>query len=207
MDTVKTLCNGTLGHLFELSMDTEVQQEVIDYFNEVYFYIYLKKVNKGEDVSIIKYSATLKLTINDVVVMKDTIYLDFSETNMISHACKFITSNAELLKLNAKLELIIYDSSKYIEPTELSTTVFVQPIVTDKLYLDLSSEELPNVYKCKVEPSTTYDFLELKLNDNPWRLLEGTLFNIAKVDKNSYIQVRGKKNGTYYYSNVVKYII
>lgn len=201
--------SGRLGQYYALNIRTKVEKE--DLSNNLDIRARLIKspeiINPEDEKNILIEGAVLRLYINDTPVYKTTVDLDFIHNdNIVLGNYNVDINSKETLNLKIRAELIVEDKSKYLQTTGLGTVVTIAPILEDRLYIDIDMTEKPNTLYFTVLPTIKADRLEYKVNELDWKELDANYFEIAKIGKNQYVQVRGKKNNYYSYSNVIKYI-
>ena len=204
---ITTTLNGKLGAYFNLALKPKITK--VDDHNVVEVRLRLIKLNMP-DVLLDKVVRTLnvKLKINDDVKLSNSVKLDLNQLidNIILLKYKIELYNQEPIKYNVNAEIKIEDESGLLEDTSFNINIIIRPVEDRKLFVDLVGTEFPDKIICSVVTTIAPDFLEYKMNDLDWTKLNGTSFSIDRLDKNQFIQVRGKKNNYFSYSNVLKII-
>lgn len=210
LDNKSIKLNGLFGNSYTLSLTTEQDNIISTPSNRLNFRIEISKIDFTDNTKLRETvnDATLVLYINDMIYSKIPFAFNFSQvTDLVFRVSDIDIMNEEPKVLNVKLELLYNHEFKYIEDTTLTTLIYVNSIVKDNASISLSSSELLNEFKFKVNTIDDYDLLEYKVNDNPWIKLDDKTFTLQKQNKNLYVQARIKKNNQYFYSNVFRYKI
>lgn len=203
--------NGRLGEYFKLYLRTKVSKD--DLYNHLSIRARIVKDKDNipykliDETKFLIENATIYIKIKGDVVLKKSIDLDFINLdNIVLGIYNTNILNRELLNLDISAELVINDKSNYLTSTEMKSIAILTPIVEERLFIDLDMTEKPSTLYFTVKTTITPDFIEYKVNDLYWKPLTADYFEIGKIGKNQYIQVRGKKNNYYSYSNVIKFI-
>ena len=203
--------NGKLGKYFNLYIRTKVEKD--DLYNHLSIRARIVKEKNTipyelvNETNFLIENATIYIKIKDDIVLKKNLVLDFINLdNIILGNFNTDVLNRELLTLEVKAELVIDDKKEYLTSTNINSAITLLPIVDERLFIDLSMEESDTILQFTVRPSIVPDFMEYKVNDLDWIKLDSNYFEVSKIGKNQYIQVRGKKNSYYSYSNVIKFI-
>jgi hypothetical protein len=202
MNEIDTYFNGRLGNSFKLYLRTKVISNK-EFYNgsQVNIRARIEKIGKLlDDEYLTNIPATIKILINNKVVYKDNIELDFKYNSSVSFMYENIYNVSDTTKYNIKAILEVNDTTDYINTTELSTSIILQPITSSKMYISLDENNSIFTVTTTLEP----DFIEYKVNEDNWIKLESNSFKLDKDNIDKYIQARCKYNNKYYYSNVVK---
>lgn len=205
LNETSSKCNGKLGDNYILSLVSGFSNDFDR--NSLNFTITIERLVDIYDTHIpVLYKSTFVLYINDVPYKK--IPFDFviqgNSKYQVFNVANIPIYNETDANLNIKLDMLIYDESKFIEDTSIETLIFIPSIQESPIRLNLSATEMTNIIKYSISKSISFDLLEYKLNDSPWIKLSSNTFTLDKMNKVMYVQVRGKKNNKYTYSNVIK---
>ena len=204
--SISKQCNGKLGSNFNLKLITRLE-DLDEGVRRLYYTVLIDKTSECEPFIYYKNQITSKVKLNDSQIDKISVDLDFTsnQPGYILNSSHIDIPSDERQYLLVRCNLIIEDNkSNYLSNTDL-----VSPIII--------SHEIKNQEpKCNIEIigetdklvnfnsiTSNYGLLELKVNDNSWHCLEGTRFNVLKLNKRQYVQTRIKVDNKYYYSNVI----
>lgn len=200
-----TKCKGKLGESYNLVLNHFITME--DKLPILQIKI---RLNKNMDVIPVVFNekpSTIRLLINNMPVAKENVYLDFTNKDsitLLSYQKRCTNKDTELLQVEA--ELLIEDDSEYLTNTKINTGIVVSGLLEPKLVINLNSVIQNNKVICNPITNIVPDFLQYKIDENPWTKLESDNFTFKRTNKNQYVQVRGKYNGVYSYSNNIKII-
>lgn len=203
-------CNGKLGKYYTLELDLVPSKEEslysIDPANKLTINCKLIRDSLDDEtiIKLTKKEATFKILINEEMVSKQNIDIDFSNTHQIVINYDTLFYNKEPIFLNVEAILEINDKAEYLTNTNITNTIALTPIKLEKLFIDLTSITIGNTIMCNITTTVKPEYLEYKVNIASWVKLNENKFSVEKTGKNQYIQVRGKQNGNYTYSNVIK---
>ena len=209
---IKVAMNGKLGKYYNLYLRTKTEKD--DLYNHLSIRARIVKEKDTIPYELVNENnflienATIYIKIKDDVVLKKNLSLDFINLdNIVLGIFNTDIVNKSLLTLNIEAELVIDDRKEYLTTSKINTNVTLLPIVEERLFIDLFQEGKDKEYLYfSVQPTITPDFMEYKVNDSNWIKLDDNSFKIDRTYKNTYTQVRGKKNNYYSYSNVIKFI-
>ena len=117
--------------------------------------------------------------------------------------------------------IIDNDESGYLTSTTIKSDLVLIPVKGEKLFIDITKSDLIKYaetreagkkpedliyyhYNITVNTTIEPDFLEYKINEEPWTKLEDKAFDLPIENYLRYVQVRGKKDNRYSYSNVIR---
>ena len=201
MKEIQTSLQGTIGKYYKMSMRYKTSKTEDDE-NELDIRIRIEKLNLpssiSDNINLLKDSYTIILKMNNTIVDKNSIALDFTNSNnlVILNYNKKI-NNSETLKMNLEAFLKVDNKSNYIEDTSLKDTILVHPVKEDRLFIDLDYTDAVDKIYCTCRTTITPDFIEYKDTLNDWIKLNSNNFEVNKSNKKQFIQVRGKFNGVY----------
>lgn len=205
---VSTSLQGRLGQYF--NMNLKVNHEPTDLANILRIRVDLEKLHMPaeieDNVTLIRDLATLMFIINGEVLHKIPVILDFTNSTVISNMYTIEMTNLEASRFNLEICLDIDSKSNYITKTSLRNTFIVPPLKEDKLFIDLEYKDSTDKIFCSIYTTIEPDFLEIKDTTHDWEKITTKNPIVQKSGNHQYIQVRGKKNGYYSYSNVIKII-
>ncbi len=179
-------------------------------------------------VNLKENQVTAQIRVADKVLIKKSVPIDFMSDNINNITLveyQYEISNEQTLLMNYYGDLIINnDKSEYLKNTTIKSNLILTPIKNNKLFIELTKSELlkhPEVvergynkedliyyhYNLYIKNTITPDFLEIKINSNDWEKIEldkTNIYQIPAVNYKRYIQIRGKKDNYYSYSNIIK---
>lgn len=197
--TVK--CNGKLGNSYQLYIKHDIQ--TIDNTNYLDLIFGIDLLDSSNKISLNKNKSVLRLLIDNKEVKRYDMYLDFNKTTKINilHTYRANNIDTKILQISGILE--VFDDSEYLENTSLSFGLSLPKIQKDKYSIKLSNVESNKESIFTIITNNNFDFIEKKVDINPWEKTANT-FQVEKTERIQYIQVRGKKDSNYYYSNVIR---
>lgn len=193
-----TPLNGRLGKSCIMSLNTYQSNSNINIL------VSLDWINKDTIIQILDKLTTITIFVDNEVKFVDSIDLDFKYNNRFVLEHSFNNINKPFYTI--KVVISFNDSTFYFKDTELENS----------LYVTLESSKIPSlllngttkdnkILTITVKTNTKFDFIEYKLNDNKWIKFNS---NIAQINISNlsymYVKARGKYNGKYYYSNLLK---
>ena len=199
-------CEGKLGSNFNLKLITRLEDLDKD-VRRLYYTVLLDKTSECEPFIYYKNQVTCKVKLNDSQIDKSNVDLDFTNSQngyiLSSSYIDIPTDERQYLLLRCNL-IIENNKSNYLSNTDLVSPIIISPEnkkAEPRCVVEII-EETDKLVNFNTIVSTN-DLLELKVNDNSWHCLEGTRFNVLKLNKRQYVQTRIKVNNRYYYSNVI----
>ena len=211
-------CNGRLGQYFTLYL--RVQHKIIEANHKIFLRLRITRERDVSDEDINKLvelkenQVTVQLRAADKVLSKKSISLDFMSdlsNNIVLLEYEYEINNEQTLTMLYFGDIIISnDKSDYLTNTTIKSSLVLIPIKQDRLFIDLiklkSKKLIDNLPCYNISISTTIkpDFLEYKINQDSWIKLNDISFDVPIENYLKYIQVRGKKNNEYTYSNVIR---
>lgn len=196
MKEIKCNLNGSIGSFYNMCLRYKISKTE-DGDNQLDIRIRIEELNIPnsikDNINLLKELYTVMLKINNNIVAKESVVLDFSTIkNLVIINYKSTLSNIDTLRFNLEAFLQSDNESTYIKNTSLSESILVLPIKVDKLFIDLNYNDEGDKVHCIATPNIEPDFLEYKDTLNPWIKLDINSFVVPKTGKNQYIQVRGK---------------
>ena len=222
-------CSGRLGNYLTLFL--RVQHEIINQTHKISLRL---RISREKDISdedmnrlieLKENQVTVRLRAADKVLAKKSMPIDFmldNNTNILLLEYEYEINNEQTLIMYYFGDIIIdNDDSKYLTNTSIKTDLVLTPIVIKKLFIDLICSELKKYsgsreqgkkpedliyyhHDFSIDTTIEPDFLELKINEGPWDRIDYKTFDLPIADYLRYIQVRGKKDNYYSYSNVIR---
>lgn len=174
--------SGRLHNHYTLKLTTR-QEDSID--NRDSLVVRLKIVHdkdKGSKVELIKNRVTTKLYINNILMHKESTYLDTTvenEIQLLNYKEDILVTQPLLLNIKAVLE--VDDESAFIETTEITDAFILRARQNSKLFIDLDYRESTTLIFCTVETTLEPDFLEYKTNLQDWTRLPDKTQNFSIV--------------------------
>lgn len=211
MNTVK--CNGKLGKYYNLKLDYSIDKDDSISSTPTNKLILKASIEILDRDYIIKNSpdniAVLSIKINDYVISNQIVDLSFIKTNILSigYINYFYNENNETIDVDVELSTDM--KSKYLEDTILSTKIIIPAIEPEpQLCIFNNIERITDkIVQFTVSTNIKPEFLEFKVNSNPWKKLDKPFtFTIEKTENTKIIQVRGRLNNQYYYSKVTRIV-
>jgi len=152
------------------------------------------------------YEVIFKLKVNNRVILFESREIDlkyFNNSIAINVPFEIDPIGSNNLDIKASLYVCSNQDSNYIGSSFIDERVFISNESNPKYTILLDRDEL----NFSILTLNDFDFIEYKLNDNFWKKLPNKKFSLLDEDlKNkNYIQVRGKAENNYYYSNVIKF--
>lgn len=201
-------CNGRLTKSYKLELRTRIDQDDLEYSINIRFR--LMKIDSKEDsiIQLLHKQTLLSIYIDNEKVEQKAVDLDFKNYNQIMTEYSFKLTNKETTTFNIKGIIEFTDDSNYLSNTELEDRLVLKPLKENKLFLDITGTDKGSLIYITVNTTTEPDYLQYKTNNKDWTKIKENIFNISKdlENKNQYIQVRGKKDDYFSYSNVIKII-
>lgn len=207
MSKIEDKLNGRLGDRFNLSLDTKLSQE--EYYRSLYIIFKLDRINKlldDPEVTLTNKQCKIIIKVNNTTVYAENIDIDTRLGDNIFYKVKDIKLSDKKTILNISASLIIDDESNYINTTELKEDIVIPENKIERLFVKINkiSEDSNNI-TVGIQYNIDPDYLQYKSDENPWKKLDDiAAFTIEKTHKNQYIQVRGRKDDYYSYSNVIR---
>jgi len=221
----KIKCNGKLGSYLTLYL--RIQHKIVDGTHKISLRLRIsrEKDMSNEDINRLielkENQVTVRLRVADKVLIKKSVPIDFISdniNNILLLEYEYEINNEETLIMYYFGDIIIdNDNSKYLTDTTIKSSLVLTPISVEKLFIDLTCSELKKYsgskksedliyyhYDIYINTSIKPDFLEYKINQDPWTKLTFDTLTVVPKDYIQYIQVRGKKDNYYSYSNVIR---
>lgn len=164
----------------------------------------IKDDNKQDSIiQFIHKEACLSILFDNEVVEKKYLDLDFKTYNQVMIEYKYESYNEDVLSSHIKGRLEINDESNYLIDTEIESRLIIPSLKPDPLFITLTGENLNNTINCHIVYNIEPDYMQYKTNNQDWTLLDSNNFSVPIVPINQYIQVRGKKDNYFSYSNTI----
>ncbi len=222
-------CSGRLGNYLTLFL--RVQHKIIDKTHKISLRLRISREKDilDEDmnrlIELKENQVTVRLRAADKVLAKKSVPIDFTldnTTNILLLEYEYEITNEQTLIMYYFGDIIIdNDDSNYLTNTTIKTDLVLTPVVIEKLFIDLNCSELKKYsgsresgkkpedliyyhYDLSINTTIEPDFLELKINENNWTRINYRNFDLPIADYLRYVQVRGKKDNYYSYSNVIR---
>ena len=101
--------------------------------------------------------------------------------------------------------IIDNDKSEFLTDATIKSSIILTPINDKKLFIEISKSDLIlNQYTIDIKSNIEPDYYQLKINENDWIKIKDISFKLQATNYFRYIQVRGKKDNYYSYSNVIR---
>lgn len=199
-------CDGKLGKNFKLKLITRLE-EISEDTRRLFYTFLIDKVSDTESFIYYKNQVISSVRLNDYLINKSSSDLDFTskQEGYILNSSFVDIPNDPTNYITIRCSLsIINNKSFYLSDTELQGVVYLPKVkvIEPKCSIKIIGET-DSIVNFDTDTTNRYDLLELKVNDNSWHCLEGTRFNVAKLNKRQFVQTRVKINSEYYYSNVI----
>lgn len=207
-------CNGKLGNFFNLLL--RISHEEINNTHKISLKLKLSKTKNisnsdlDTNIKLTENQVTARLRVADKVLIKKSLPIDFSSdltTNINLLEYEYEINNEQPLIMNYYGDIIIdNDESNYITTTSIKSDLFLKSLKQDKLFIDLINLNKIeyNSNSFSVNTTVTPDFLEYKVNSDKWIKFMNNSFFVPISNKPQIIQVRGKKDDYYSYSNSIR---
>ena len=155
----------------------------------------------------IAYIIPFSIYIDNERVEQKALDLDFKNYNQAMIEYSYKITNENVLTSNIKGVIEFTDDSNYLSETEIEDRLVLKPLKDNKLFIDIVGINRPDTIQVLINTTIKPDYLQYKTESFDWRKTEENQFYISKLEKvNQYIQVRGRKDDYFSYSNVIKVI-
>ena len=200
-------CNGRLTKSYKLELRIKVDKDELEY--SINIRLRLMKVDDKEDsiIQLLKKQTLLSIYIDNERVEQKAVDLDFKSYNQVMTEYSYKISNSDVLVSNIKGVLEFIDDSNYLSETEIEDRLILKSLKENKLFIDIKGIDRPEMVQVLINTTIEPDYLQFKTESSDWKKIIEIPFFIQKNLKiNQYIQVRGRKDDYFSYSNVIKII-
>ena len=207
LQTKTRYCNGRLTKSYKLELRTKVDKDELEY--SINIRLRLIKVDSDENsiIQLLKKQTLLSIYIDNERVEQKAVDLDFKNYNQVMTDYTYKISNENVLTSNIKGVLEFIDDSNYLEKTEIEDRLVLKPLKENKLFIDITGINRLDNIQVLISTTVEPDYLQYKTESSDWKKVSTTPLYIPKLEGiNQYIQVRGKKNDYFSYSNVIKIV-
>lgn len=200
-------CNGRLKKSYKLELRTRIDKDELEYSINIRFR--LMKIDSDEDsiIQLLKKQTLFSIYIDNERVEQKALDLDFKSYNQAMIEYSYKITNEDVLTSTIKGVIEFTDDSSYLSETEIEDRLVLRPLKDNKLFIDIIGLDRPDNIQVLINTTVSPDYLQYKTESFDWRKIEKNQFYIPKLKKgNQYIQVRGKKDDYFSYSNTIKVI-
>ena len=197
------ILSGSLGdnYLFSIDVEDNRGKDIIEFrlkLSPKKFYNYI-------DTTVDSiYSLVFKLKVNDTLIFFKSVEVDLKYfTYPIAFLIPYKFNKSKIMNISTALYVCSIRDSNYIGSSFINEKIYIPEKEEEKYFISLDRDILDNFV---ISTLTDFDFYEYKLNDNGWKKVNSKTFTLSETLKTkNYIQVRGKKENVYFYSNVIKF--
>lgn len=157
-------------------------------------------------IQLLHKETCLSILFDNEVVEKKYVDLDFKTYNQVMIEYKYESHNEDVISTIIKGKLEVNDPSEYLTDTEIESYLVIPSLKPEPLFIDLTGERADSCIHYYIAYNIEPDYIQYKTNNQDWTLLDGTNFDLPQVLGNQYIQVRGKKDDYFSYSNTIKVV-
>lgn len=207
LQTKTKQCNGRLSKSYKLELRTRIDKDELEY--SINIRLRLIKIDSNEDsiIQLLKKQTLFSIYIDNERVEQKALDLDFKNYNQAMIEYSYKITNENVLTSNIKGVIEFTDDSNYLSETEIEDRLVLKPLKDNKLFIDIVGINRPDTIQVLINTTIKPDYLQYKTESFDWRKTEENQFYISKLEKvNQYIQVRGRKDDYFSYSNVIKVI-
>lgn len=207
LQTKTKQCNGRLSKSYKLELRTRIDKDELEY--SINIRLRLMKIDSNEDsiIQLLKKQTLFSIYIDNERVEQKALDLDFKNYNQAMIEYSYKITNENVLTSNIKGVIEFTDDSNYLSETEIEDRLVLKPLKDNKLFIDIVGINRPDTIQVLINTTIKPDYLQYKTESFDWRKTEENQFYISKLEKvNQYIQVRGRKDDYFSYSNVIKVI-
>ena len=207
LQTKTKQCNGRLSKSYKLELRTRIDKDELEYYINIR--LRLMKIDKDETsiIQLLKKQTLFSIYIDNERVEQKALDLDFKNYNQIILEYSYKITNEDVLTSTIKGVIEFTDDSNYLSETEIEDRLVLKPLKENRLFIEIVGIDRPDIIQVLVNTTVEPDYLQYKTELSNWEKITKIPFNILKLEKgNQYIQVRGKKDDYFSYSNVIKII-
>ncbi len=157
-------------------------------------------------IQLLHKETCLSILFDNEVVEKKYVDLDFKTYNQVMIEYKYESHNEDVISTIIKGKLEVNDPSEYLTDTEIESYLVIPSLKPEPLFIDLTGERADSCIHYYIAYNIEPDYIQYKTNNQDWTLLDSTNFDLPQVSGNQYIQVRGKKDDYFSYSNTIKVV-
>lgn len=157
-------------------------------------------------IQLLHKETCLSILFDNEVVEKKYVDLDFKTYNQVMIEYKYESHNEDVISTIIKGKLEVNDPSEYLTDTEIESYLVIPSLKPEPLFIDLTGERADSYIHYYIAYNIEPDYIQYKTNNQDWTLLDSTNFDLPQVLGNQYIQVRGKKDDYFSYSNTIKVV-
>lgn len=200
-------CNGRLSKSYKVELRTKIDKDELEYSINIRLRLIKVDSNENSIIQLLKKQTLFSIYIDNERVEQKVLDLDFKTYSQAMIEYSFKISNEDVLSFNIKGEIEFTDNSNYLSNTEITDRLVLKPLKDNKLFITISGIERPEVIQVLINTTIEPDYLQYKTESTGWKKINNNIFHIPKLEiLNQYIQVRGKKDYYFSYSNVIKLI-
>jgi len=207
LQTKTKQCNGRLSKSYKLELRTRIDKDELEY--SINIRLRLMKIDSDENsiIQLLKKQTLFSIYIDNERVEQKALDLDFKSYNQAMVEYSYKITNEDVLTSNIKGVIEFTDDSNYLSETEIEDRLVLKPLKDSKLFIDIVGINRPEVIQVLINTTIKPDYLQYKTESFDWRKTEENQFYVPKLEGiNQYIQVRGRKDDYFSYSNVIKVI-
>ena len=209
----KLKCSGRLGQYLTLYL--RIKHEIINKSHKISLRLRIERTKDilNEDINRLielkENQVTSRIRIADKVLVKKSLPIDFTlddNINIVLLEYEYEINNEQTLLMNYYGDIIIdNDKSEFLTDATIKSSIILTPINDKKLFIEISKSDLIlNQYTIDIKSNIEPDYYQLKINENDWIKIKDISFKLQATNYFRYIQVRGKKDNYYSYSNVIR---
>lgn len=209
----KIKCSGRLGQYLTLYL--RIKHEIINKSHKISLRLRIERTKDilNEDINRLielkENQVTSRIRITDKVLVKKSLPIDFTlddNINIVLLEYEYEINNEQTLLMNYYGDIIIdNDKSEFLTDATIKSSIILTPINDKKLFIEISKSDLIfDEYTINIKSNIEPDYYQLKINEDDWIKIKDTSFKLQATNYFRYIQVRGKKDNYYSYSNVIR---